>query len=43
MFGFNDAGESPNTQLTLFDYDEIPIVLENRSLPMKAGMRAVDA
>ncbi len=41
-FSVNDAGETPNTQLTLFDYPEIPIIMENRGLPMKPGVNAMD-
>lgn len=38
----NDAAETPNTQLTLFDFPEVPIFFETRGLPMKPGMRAMD-
>ena len=41
-FDVNDAGETPNTQLTVFDYPEIPIIMENRGLPMKPGVNAMD-
>jgi len=41
-FVVNDAGETPNTQLTVFDYPEIPIIMENRGLPMKPGVNAMD-
>lgn len=41
-FAWNDdAGQTPNTHLTLFD-GEIPISCEVRNLPMKPGMEAVD-
>ena len=42
-FVMNDAGQTPNTQLTVFDYPDIPIIVENRNLPMKAGETAMDA
>jgi predicted dehydrogenase len=41
-FAVNDAGETPNTQLTIFDYKEVPIIIENRGLPMKPGVNAMD-
>jgi predicted dehydrogenase len=42
-FVVDDAGQTPNTQLTIFDYPEIPIILENRGLPMKPEVRAMDS
>ncbi len=41
-FGVHDAGETPNTQLTLLDYPGIPILIENRNLPKQKGIRALD-
>lgn len=41
-FGVDDAGETPNTQLTLFDYPGLPMLVENRNLPAKAGQKAMD-
>ncbi len=41
-FVVDDVGQTPNTQLTIFDYPEIPIILENRGLPMKPDIRAMD-
>jgi predicted dehydrogenase len=41
-YDVNDAGETPNTQLTIFDYPDIPIIMENRGLPMKPGVNAMD-
>lgn len=41
-FGFEDAGETPNTQLTVFDYEDVPIILENRVLPAKPGVKFMD-
>ncbi len=31
--GYEDAGETPNTQVVLFDYEKAPIVTEVRGLP----------
>lgn len=42
-FGVDDAAETPNTQLTLVDYPCLPMLVENRNLPAKAGQRAMDA
>ncbi|MBI5692480.1 MAG: Gfo/Idh/MocA family oxidoreductase [Verrucomicrobia bacterium] len=41
-FGVDDAGETPNTQLTLLDYPGLPMLVENRNLPAKAGQKAMD-
>lgn len=41
-FGFQDAGETPNTQLTVFDYPDLPVFLENRVLPAQPGVRFTD-
>ncbi|MBM3861917.1 MAG: Gfo/Idh/MocA family oxidoreductase [Verrucomicrobia bacterium] len=41
-FGYEDAGETPNTQLTALDYQPAPILVENRNLPMKKDMKAMD-
>jgi predicted dehydrogenase len=41
-FAFVDAGETPNTQLTVFDYPDVPIFLENRVLPAKPGVKFMD-
>jgi predicted dehydrogenase len=41
-FVVNDAGQTPNTQLTLFDYPEIPIIMENRGLPANPEIEAMD-
>ncbi len=42
-FGVDDAGETPNTQLTLLDYPDVPMLVENRNLPAKSGQKAMDA
>jgi predicted dehydrogenase len=41
-FGVDDVGQTPNTQLTLLDYDEAPIVIENRNLGDRKGSRNLD-
>jgi predicted dehydrogenase len=41
-FGVNDAGETPNTQLTVLDYDPAPIFIEDRNLPTKTGAKWMD-
>lgn len=41
-FAFDDAGETPNTQVTVFDYPGIPVILENRVLPAKPGVKSMD-
>ncbi len=39
--GYDDAGDTPNTQVVLHDYPERPIIFETRGLPKsKAGQRA---
>jgi len=41
-FAVNDAGQTPNTQLTVLDYKSAPIIIENRNLPSKKGERVMD-
>jgi len=41
-FAVNDAGQTPNTQLTVLDYKPVPIIIENRNLPTAKGRRAMD-
>ncbi len=41
-FGVDDAGQTPNTQLTVLDYAPAPIVIENRNLPARKGTRSMD-
>jgi predicted dehydrogenase len=41
-FGWgDDAGETPNSHLVLFDY-EVPLIAEMRNLPMNKGAKAMD-
>ena len=43
-FTFNDDGETPNSQLTIFDYDPGPLVIfELRNLPSERGPKSLAA
>jgi hypothetical protein len=35
--GYDDDGQTPNTQILYFDYEEAPIIFEVRGLPMDAS------
>jgi predicted dehydrogenase len=37
-FGYTDQGQTPNTQLTIFDYGETLLVFEVRGLPTQGGV-----
>jgi len=41
-YNVDDAGETPNAQLTLCAYPEFPIIIENRSLPRHADAGGPD-
>jgi len=41
-FGVADAGETPNSQITVLDYKPAPIVIENRNLPAEKGRDRMD-
>ncbi|MBD3375442.1 twin-arginine translocation signal domain-containing protein [candidate division KSB1 bacterium] len=41
-FVWDDDGETPNVQFSVFDTDPAPIFIEIRNLPAKAGVRAMD-
>jgi predicted dehydrogenase len=41
-FGVDDAADTPNTQLTVLDYDGLPVIIEDRNLPTKAGVDQMD-
>jgi hypothetical protein len=41
-FVSDDTGETPNTQLTVFDYGDTPIILENRGLPVRPEVKEMD-
>jgi predicted dehydrogenase len=38
--GMQDDGQTPNTQITFFDYDPVPIIYEVRGLRRRKGLRA---
>ena len=40
--GYDDDGETPNTQISMLDYKPAPIIFEVRGLPTKAGSRSMD-
>jgi predicted dehydrogenase len=41
-FAYNDAGETPNTQIAFFDYQPAPIVCEIRNVSKDSGPKATD-
>jgi predicted dehydrogenase len=41
-FGYDDAGETPNTMIALFDYPSAPVIFEVRGLPGKSGTKRMD-
>jgi predicted dehydrogenase len=41
-FGYDDDGETANTQVAFFDYKPAPLIFEVRGLPTKKGMKAMD-
>jgi len=41
-FGWNDAGETPNTQFLAIDTGDVPVVMEIRNLPRRKGQSAND-
>ena len=42
-FGYLDDAETPNTLVSVFTYPSAPLIFEVRGLPMKVGMKAMDA
>lgn len=40
-FGYEDAGETPNTQILYFDYQPVPLIFEVLNLPVKPGINAM--
>ena len=40
--GWDDDGQTANTQITFFDYEPVPIVYEVRGLPRRKNLRAAD-
>ncbi len=41
-FGYQDDAETPNTLISVLNYDVAPLIFEVRGLPRKTGMRAMD-
>ena len=41
-FGYDDDGETPNTQIAYYDYPEVPLLYEVRGLPAKQGVNWED-
>lgn len=41
-FGYDDDGQTPNTQITIFDYGDVPIIYEVRGLPTNKGGSNMD-
>lgn len=41
-FGRNDAADTPNTQIAIYDYPDVPVIYEGRALPAKPGMMMMD-
>jgi predicted dehydrogenase len=42
-FGYDDDGETPNTQVAMLEFEPAPVYCEIRALPAKAGAREMDA
>ncbi len=40
--GYEDAGNTPNTQTVMHVYDKAPLIFETRGLPKKAGSNKMD-
>ena len=40
--GYKDDAETPNTQITYYDYQPYPIIYEVRGLPQKTGAKEMD-
>ena len=41
-FGYDDDGQTANTQIAVLDYDPVPIIFEVRGLPRRKGDSAMD-
>lgn len=41
-FGYDDDGETPNTQIAMYDCEKAPIIYETRALPAKTGDSNMD-
>ncbi|NQT26588.1 Gfo/Idh/MocA family oxidoreductase [candidate division KSB1 bacterium] len=42
-YGYIDDGETPNTQISLYEYDTAPLIFEVRGLPQSPQLEAMDA
>ena len=42
-FGYQDDAETPNSLISVLGYEKAPLIFEVRGLPMKPGMKAMDA
>lgn len=40
-FGYEDAGQTPNTQIIFYDYKPIPLIFEVRGLPVQPTINAM--
>lgn len=40
-FGYDDAGQTPNTQIVYYDYQPIPLIAEVCGLPVEPGIEAM--
>ncbi len=41
-YGIDDAAETPNTHVAVYDYPQIPLIFEHRALPAKPGVNYMD-
>ncbi|MBM3861754.1 MAG: Gfo/Idh/MocA family oxidoreductase [Verrucomicrobia bacterium] len=41
-FGYDDDGETPNTQIVYHDYEGAPLIFEVRGLPQQSGSKDMD-
>jgi hypothetical protein len=41
-FGVDDAGQTPNSLISFYDYKPAPLIFEVRGLPPKKGARGID-
>ena len=41
-FGYEDDGETPNTQILMLEYEKAPLIFEVRGLPGKSGSKHMD-
>ena len=41
-FGYDDDGQTPNTQIAFFDYRPVPMIYEIRGLPRRKGSTGMD-